>query len=289
MPFGDDVAGTARGNQFLPSALIRRRAASTLATPAIHAPGRSIWAQCRAELSPQGAEKLPKSVTMGAAPRTEQIGGSYLAVPDGSGPYPGIVVIHEVFGLNDNIRDICRRFAEHDYAALGVNLFAGRNRALCIARVFIDWMAGVLDDFAVADLKAAFDDLAARPEVDRDRIGVAGFCLGGTIAMTWACVDDRLKAVAPWYGSAPKRKQALRRLCPLVGSWPDRDFTTGSVKVLEAELSAASIPHDLKVYPGTKHAFFNDRLHSYHAAAAADSWERVLAFFGEHLRDLATI
>jgi carboxymethylenebutenolidase len=67
------------------------------------------------------------------------------------------------------------------------------------------------------------------------------------------------------------------------------DFTTRSVEVLETELSAASIGHDLKIYPGAKHSFFNDRRPSYDAAAAADSWERVLAFFGEHLRGSAGV
>ena len=73
-------------------------------------------------------------------------------------------------------------------------------------------------------------------------------------------------------------------MCPVVGSWPDKDITTKAAGVLETELTAAGIPHDLKVYPGTKHAFFNDQLRVYHPAAAADSWRRVLAFFAEHVQ-----
>jgi carboxymethylenebutenolidase len=69
--------------------------------------------------------------------RTESLGASYLALPDGPAPYPGVVVIHEASGLNDNIRGICRRFAAEGYAALGVDLFEGRNRAACMARMFI--------------------------------------------------------------------------------------------------------------------------------------------------------
>jgi carboxymethylenebutenolidase len=80
--------------------------------------------------------------------RTETVGTSYLAIPEGHGPYPGVIVVHEAFGLNDNIRDICGRFAEQGYAALGVDLFAGRSRAVCMARLLIDWLAGRLDDFA---------------------------------------------------------------------------------------------------------------------------------------------
>jgi carboxymethylenebutenolidase len=73
-------------------------------------------------------------------------------------------------------------------------------------------------------------------------------------------------------------------MCPVVGSWPGKDFTTKAAGVLETELTAAGIPHDLKVYPGAKHAFFNDQWRAYHPAAATDSWQRVLAFFGEHVR-----
>ena len=76
--------------------------------------------------------------------RTGSLGTSYLALPDGPAPYPGVVVIHEASGLNDNIRGICRRFAAEGYAALGVDLFEGRNRAACMARMFIGGMAGNL-------------------------------------------------------------------------------------------------------------------------------------------------
>ena len=101
--------------------------------------------------------------------------------------------------------------------------------------------------------------------------------------MTWASTDGRLGAIALFYGAAPKPREAIRRLCPAVGSWPGKDFTTRAAGVLEADLTAAGIPHDLKVYPGAKHSFFNDQWRNYHAAAA-DSWQRVLAFFAEHVR-----
>jgi carboxymethylenebutenolidase len=216
--------------------------------------------------------------------RIESLEDSYLALPDGAGPHPGVVVIHEASGLNENIRGICRRFAEQGYAALGVDLFGGRNRVMCMARMFIGGMAGNLDYFGVPALRAALGRLADHPEVDAGRIGAIGFCLGGSIALTWACTENRLKAIAPYYGVAPKPRDAIRRLCPVVGSWPDRDFTTKAAAILETELTAAGIPHDLKVYPGAKHAFFNDTLSNYHAGAAADSWQRVLAFFTEHVK-----
>jgi carboxymethylenebutenolidase len=217
--------------------------------------------------------------------RTESVGSSYEALPDGLGLHPGVVVIHEASGLNDNIREICRRFAAAGYAALGVDLFEGRNRAVCMGRMFVGAMAGNLDHYGVPALKAALGQLAAHPDVDAARIGAVGFCLGGSIVLTWACTDQRLAAIAPFYGAAPRPRKAIRRLCPVVGSWPGHDFTTRTAGVLEAALTSAGIPHDLKVYPEAKHSFFNDQWRTYDPAAAADSWQRVLAFFGEHVRD----
>jgi carboxymethylenebutenolidase len=216
--------------------------------------------------------------------RTESLATSYLALPDGAEPHPGVVVIHEASGLNDNIRDICRRFAGQGYAAQAVDLFAGRNRAICMARMFVGGIAGNLDHYGVPSLKAALGHLADRTEVDANRIGAIGFCLGGSVVLTWACTDNRLKAIAPYYGAAPKPREAIRRLCPVVGSWPGKDFTTKAASILETELTAAGVPHDLKVYPGAKHAFFNDLWRTYHPAAAADSWQRVLDFFAEHIK-----
>jgi len=73
----------------------------------------------------------------------------------------------------------------------------------------------------------------------------------------------------------------------VVGSWPGKDITTKAAEVLETRLTAAGIPHDLKVYPGAKHSFFNDQWRSYDPVAAADSWQRVVAFFAQHIRDAA--
>ena len=216
--------------------------------------------------------------------RAQSLRGSYLVLPDGAGPHPGVVVVHEAFGLNDNIRGICQRFAAEGYAALGVDLFEGRNRAVCMARMFAGALAGNLDHYGVPALRAALGQLAGHPEVDAARIGAVGFCLGGSIVLTWACTDNRLTAIAPFYGTAPRPRRAIRRLCPVVGSWPGKDITTKAARVLETELTAAGTAHDLKVYPGTRHSFFNDRLPVYNPAAAADSWQRVMTFFAEHVR-----
>src|ERR1700687_690141 len=111
--------------------------------------------------------------------RAELKGGGCVALPDGDGPHPGVVVIHEAYGLNDNIKEITRRFADNGYAALAVDLFAGRNRAICMARYMTGMLIGSVERPGIADLKAGLTYLAAMPEVDPLRIGAIGFCMGG--------------------------------------------------------------------------------------------------------------
>lgn len=100
--------------------------------------------------------------------RTESHNSACLVLPDGPGPYPGVVVVHEAFGLNENIRSICQRFAEEGYAALGVDLFEGRSHALCMARMFAGAMAGNLNYYGVPALKAR-TRAAGQPSRDRCR------------------------------------------------------------------------------------------------------------------------
>jgi len=135
----------------------------------------------------------------------------------------------------------------------------------------------------VADLKDALTYLAKRPEVDAQRLGAIGFCMGGSFAIAWACTDSRLKAIAPFYATNPRPLDVVRRACPIVGSYPGRDFTASSGRALDATLARHGVPHDIKVYPDTRHSFFSEGRPSYDAAAAEDSWRRVLSFFGEHL------
>ena len=209
--------------------------------------------------------------------------GAYLASPDGAGPFPGVVVIHEAYGLNDNIKDIARRFAEQGYVALAVDLFAGRNRVVCMLRYFSGMILNSLDHPGIHEMKAALTFLTGQPGVDSARIGAIGFCMGGSFAIAWAATDKRLKAIAPYYGMNPRPLEAVARLCPVVGSYPEQDFTKGMGEKLNVELERYQIPHDIKVYPGAHHSFFNDTRGRYDAAASADSWNRVLSFFKQHI------
>ena len=207
----------------------------------------------------------------------------YLAQPAGDGPFPGLVIVHEIYGLNDNIRQVARRFAGQGYATLAVDLFAGRNRALCMVRIFTALLARPLDNGSQNELKAALSYLAGLPDVDANRLGAVGFCMGGSFAVAWACSDERLKVIAPFYAMNPRPLAAVARSCPVVGSYPDPDFTTKPGRALDAALTRYAIPHDIKIYSGAQHSFFNDLGERYNAEAAQDAWARMLAFFGERL------
>lgn len=216
-------------------------------------------------------------------PLDKTMRSAYYARPEGAGPFPGVVVIHEIVGLTDNIRDITRRFAREGYAALAVDLIAGHNRRLCMARLIGGMLFSSLDNRGLNELKAALAYLGEQPEVDSERLGAIGFCMGGGYAIAWACTDPRLKAIAPFYGSNPRPLEAVARACPVVGSYPEKDFSAAAAQKLEAALEQHQIPHDIKIYPGAHHSFFNEQGRAYDAAASADAWQRVLAFFGEYL------
>jgi len=209
--------------------------------------------------------------------------GGYLALPDTAGPHPGVVVIHEAYGLNENMRDIAGRFADAGYAALAVDLFGDRNRALCMARYMGGMLLGSVNRPGIDELKSSLTFLAKLPEVDAQRLGAIGFCMGGGFAIAWACTDSRLKAIAPFYATNPRPLDMVSRLCPVVGSYPARDFTARSGRALEGALTRSGINHDIKIYPDAAHSFFNNTVRSYNKNAADDSWRRVLKFFGEQL------
>src|SRR5690606_27566436 len=105
--------------------------------------------------------------------------------------------VHEAYGLNDNIKAITERFAREGYVTLAVDLFAGRNRMMCLLRFFSATFINALDHGAIHDLRVALTYMENLATVDTARLGAVGFCMGGNFAICWACVDERLKVVAP--------------------------------------------------------------------------------------------
>jgi carboxymethylenebutenolidase len=220
---------------------------------------------------------------------------AFLALPAATGPRPGVIVIHEIFGLNDDMRRIAARFADLGYVALAPDLFdTGGPRLLCVARTIMALQRG--DGAGFADLDAARAWLGARPEVDASRIGAVGFCMGGGYALLYA-VRAPLGVTAVFYGDVPKTADGLRGVCPVLGGYGGRDrlFAKQGAR-LEALLSELGVPHDVRIYPDAGHSYMSPHTGvmatigawspmaaGYDPAAAADSWARIESFFKQHL------
>ncbi len=218
-----------------------------------------------------------------------------LAVPRATAPRPAVIVIHEIFGLNDDIRRMTGRFADLGYVALAPDLYdAGGPHVLCIVRTMLALRRQ--DGPAFADLEAARAWLAARPDVDSSRTGVAGFCMGGGFALLYA-VRAPLGAAAVFYGDVPKAADELRGVCPVVAGFGGRDrFFAPQGRRLEQHLKELGVPHDVRIYPAAGHSYMNRHTGplatlaahgpmavGFDAEAEADSWTRMEAFFRTHL------
>jgi carboxymethylenebutenolidase len=219
---------------------------------------------------------------------------AYLAVPSaGPGRWPGVVVIHEAFGLNEDIRKKADEIASRGYLALAPDLYGGKSWVRCVRAAFGQLHARSGPAFTA--LEAARDYLAARPD-STGKVGVIGFCMGGGFALLCA-PRPGFSVAAVNYGEVPKSAEsALRGACPIVGSFGGRDLMgTSHPERLQRALAVLEVPHDVQVYPGSGHRFMSQPIGAagpvlarmtrmtYQQADAADAWRRIFAFLAEHL------
>ena len=215
-----------------------------------------------------------------------------LSVPDGTGPWPGVVVIHDAIGYGPDKQEINDNIAAAGYVALTPNLFARGGFARCITRVMRDLMTK--RGRALDDILAARDHLLAHPACS-GRVGIAGFCMGGRFALVMS--PKGFGAAAPFYGTPLPSdiSQTLDGACPIVASFGSRDPAgIGAPKKLQRVLEQKNIVNDIKVYPGAGHSFANKlpaqpllRItgFGYNPTATADAWALVFSFFREHLAE----
>jgi carboxymethylenebutenolidase len=208
-------------------------------------------------------------------------GQGYLAVPE-SGSGPGVVVIQEWWGLVDHIKDLCDRFAAEGFAALAPDLYRGETAAEPDEAGKLMMTLNI--EHAAKDMSGAVDEVARRSS--GSGIAVIGFCMGGGLALMVAAQrGDAVKAVAPFYGLIPwegAQPDYTQMTAAVQGHYAEKDdfFNPEAVAGLEKQLDAAGVTHELFVYPGVDHAFFNDtRPEVYDADAAATAWARTLEFF----------
>ena len=214
-----------------------------------------------------------------------------VAAPDGAGPHPGVLVLHEAFGLNRDMRRIARRFADEGYVALAPDLYSGGNRLRCLSALLM----GPHQPETLELIEVARRALADRPDVDERRLAAIGFCMGGGFALAFAARGG-LKAASVNYGAVTKDRSAYEGVCPVVAAYGGKDRVfLGHAERLERHLEGLGVPHDLKVYPAVGHSFMSydngpawmtkipSPMHAgYSEPEAEDNWRRILAFFAEH-------
>jgi len=233
------------------------------------------------------------SVTVPGATTAPEL-DAYVAVPlVGNGPWPGVVVIHEAFGLKDDIREQADRLAAAGYLALAPNLFTAGGAIRCLRSTFQSLFAQRGPVFG--DIEASRAYLADHPDCT-GRVGVIGFCMGGGFALLGA--TRGFDVAAPNYGLVPDdADEVLRGACPVVASYGRRDRPfRGAAARLERALEESGVPNDVKEYPAAGHGFMNRHNMGplnvlarvagmgYHHASAEDAWSRILRFFDTHLR-----
>ncbi len=218
-----------------------------------------------------------------------------VAAPAGDGPHAAVIVIHEIFGLNDDIRDKAEHFADGGYVAVAPDIYSTLGRKpFCVLRAMQSLRrdAGPVFD----GLEAVRGWLAARPDVDASRIGVIGFCMRGGFALLFAAKAP-LGVAAVFYGGVPKDEAPLEAVCPVVAGYGGRDALFGRFAArLEDHLTVLGVENDIKLYSEAGHSYMSEhkglmnRLASwgpmkvgFNPKAAEDSWRRVDAFFAEHL------
>lgn len=218
-----------------------------------------------------------------------------LTLPEKEGPTPGLVIVFEILGLNDEMKRVARDFAAKGYASILPDLFDRPDpKPLCVAKTLLDQRLGRGRSFtAIENARRA---LASRPEVDGERLGIVGFCLGGGFAIAVGARGG-YKVAAPFYGMMPTDTESVRSLCPTVASYGARDtlFVSQGEK-LRRHLEQYRIPHDYKLYEGAGHSFMThmpavfeifDPIHplhpGFHGPSEKDAWERMLSFFRTHL------
>jgi carboxymethylenebutenolidase len=207
----------------------------------------------------------------------------YLARPKGGGP--GVIVIQEWWGLVPHIEQIADRFADAGFVALAPDLYHGESTKSPDQAGKM--MMAMRVDQAERDLAGAIDHLVAQPEVSTKKVGTVGFCMGGALSLFAASKNPEVGACVVFYGGHPHVKPDLAALqAPVLGFFAGKDgfVTPQAVKALDAELTRLGKRHEFHTYPEADHAFFNDhRPEVYDAAAAADAWGKLLAFFKREL------
>jgi len=213
---------------------------------------------------------------------------AYVAKPASGGPHPAVIVVQEWWGLNEHIKDVARRVAKEGYFAVAPDLYSRQGHKVADdPNVAAQLMGGLKPDDGVNDLLSTMSWMEREKDVRDDRIGVTGFCMGGSYALLLPCTSKEIKAAAPFYGEIPPDERLQQLACPIFYAYGENDgwITRKDVDRLAAALKKFNKPGEVKIYKGCSHGFFNDtRKDVYRAAEAQDAWQHTLKLFAENLK-----
>lgn len=209
-----------------------------------------------------------------------------LYTPAGKGPFPAMIVVHEWWGLNDWVKEQASKLADQGYVSLAIDLYRGK-----VAKTpdeAHEIMRGVPEDRAKRDLQAAFEFLASQPNVQKDRIGAIGWCMGGGYALGVALLEPTLAADVINYGHLATDPEAIKKInAPILGLFggQDRGITPDDVHKFEQTMKQLGKSIDVKIYDDAGHAFENpSNKDGYRPADAADAWKRTVEFLASTLK-----
>ena len=225
---------------------------------------------------------------------------AYLAIPEGKNSYPAIIVIQEIFGVNNHIRDVTDRLAQEGYIAIAPAIYQrlapGFETGYTAEDVAIgkQYKQQTKAEELLSDIRATIDYLHTLPQFNQDQVGAIGFCFGGHVVYL-AAILEQIKVTASFYGAGittmtpgggeatvTQTKNIQGTIYTFFGM-EDQSIPGEQVDEIEAQLQQHQIPHQVFRYPGADHGFFCDQRASYNQVAAADAWEQVKQLFREQL------
>lgn len=221
---------------------------------------------------------------------------AYRALPAQGGDLPVVLVVQEVFGVHEHIKDLCRRFAKLGYFAIAAELFArqGDVHAITDVKGLMPIVSKVPDEQVMRDLDATVEFARKSGRANANKLAIAGFCWGGRVVWLYAAHNPDLKAGAAWYGRLTGEATALQPRnpldiaadikAPIIGLYAGKDqgISAKSIQQMRAALKVAKYPTDIEVFPDAQHGFNADYRPSYSAVDARRAWRDMLAWFKKY-------
>jgi len=211
---------------------------------------------------------------------------AYVAKPEGDGPFPTLIMIHEFYGLNESIIGKAEGLADEGYYVVAPDTFRGSTTSWIPRAIY--QVISTKQENVNADLDSVYTWLESQPEVADDRIAIAGFCYGGRTSLLYSLHNNRLAATVVFYGSPETDPEVLKNLPgPLLGIFggADQSIPVEDVNAFEAGLGAAGVRHEITVYDGQPHAFVTDIESIRAGGVQGEAWEQMLEFLEENLKN----